>query len=86
MDWLESAGKDPRRSWNNDTGDEERVKHGKYSLTVGSAGQEHIRVDGCRGEKDIRKDEFARNKAGNSGDEHETYDNVAFNVGHCVYS
>lgn len=47
-------------------------------LTVGSAAQKHIRVNCGRGEKDIRKDEFARNKARNPGDEHEADDDVAF--------
>jgi hypothetical protein len=86
MDGLELAGKDPRRSWNDDAGNEETVKHGKDLLTLGSAAQEHIGVDRGRGEKDVRKDEFARNETGNPRDEHETDDDVAFDAGHDVYS
>jgi hypothetical protein len=53
----------------------------KNPLTVGgSAAQEHVGIDRCRSEEDVRKDELARNEAGDPANEHEADDNVAFDV------
>jgi hypothetical protein len=58
----------------------------EHLLAVSSTAKVQVRVNRCRGEKDIRKDEFARNKAGNSTDEHQPNDNISFGVSHFLNS